>query len=103
IQRRAGAAEYEFIEELRSLGEMGRRLRPGGGTTLAQNSGDGRLLVRSKRRPPSAFALRASAGQAPSPAVALAQAGPRHSLRSRWEGNASAVLRAPRNSPSGIP
>ena len=34
------------------------------------------MLELSKRRPPSAFALRASAGQAPSPAVALAKAGP---------------------------
>src|SRR5580693_5033687 len=68
----------------------------GGSAAVAEATADGvgglRLLMHpwrrtslapSKReRPPPAFALRATARQAPSPAVALAKAGPRYSLRS---------------------
>src|SRR5690242_6956644 len=62
-----------------------------GGLRLLRRRGGEKLFAPSKRRPPCAFALRASAAQAPSPAVASAKAGPRHSLRSRGEGSASAV------------
>src|SRR5580704_2790130 len=68
----------------RERSERGR----GGGTTLAPRQRFFRLLSRSKRRPPTR--LRATARRAPLPAVALAKAGPRHSLRSRGEGNRSA-------------